>query len=336
MSKIGDSRIIRNDATRVEGPGTGGPVMPAQASSVAPVAEEPRAPALIATFDHSRGTIAPQPGVFDWLLGKSKAAGTTSPLATRMAQLTGDVHDAKGAAALLGFGKPKPVTFEQQGWIAQRLPALTSTMKVVGFEKGAVVVDGARVCGVYSNDAKVGVRVSGTADARDAAAVLTELMRLSPKERVDVDTHATVVVCRNAVTEHLTHLKGVKPRGWPPGSTWDGVPGVFAGATNEVVVATKKPGVLDHAGSKNVVLHEVGHALDWQQGLLQTQSDKSEFIAAWSLDYGSLPSYLQQTPPAGPSEAFAESLAMRRMDPGALATQHPALHAYWEAKDATA
>ncbi len=31
-------------------------------------------------------------------------------------------------------------------------------------------------------------------------------------------------VCRGSVTDYLTELKGVTPRGWPAGSTWDGSP----------------------------------------------------------------------------------------------------------------
>src|SRR5690349_22134970 len=79
----------------------------------------------------------------------------------------------------------------------------------------------------------------GTATPADARLVRTELERM-PVGALQIMTNngTKVVTCRGNITDYRTDLKGVRPRGWRPGSTWDIVPGVFLGDTNEVVVAT--------------------------------------------------------------------------------------------------
>jgi hypothetical protein len=47
-----------------------------------------------------------------------------------------------------------------------------------------------------------------------------------------------VVVTRGSVTNYRTEFKGVKPRGWPPGTSGDTVPGAYFPNKNEVVIAT--------------------------------------------------------------------------------------------------
>lgn len=57
-------------------------------------------------------------------------------------------------------------------------------------------------------------------------------------------------------------LRGVHPRGWPDGATWDQVPG--AGGEHGFAAAAEKddPGKADGHGSTSLSLHEYGHTVD--------------------------------------------------------------------------
>jgi hypothetical protein len=55
-------------------------------------------------------------------------------------------------------------------------------------------------------------------------------------------------------------LRGVQPRGWPDGSTWDQVPGV---ATTRGLAANPNRDRFGAGhGTKSLVLHEIGHVID--------------------------------------------------------------------------
>lgn len=53
-----------------------------------------------------------------------------------------------------------------------------------------------------------------------------------------IDGGVKFVAVNDSVVEHLSHLKGVKPRGWPAGKSWNTVPGVYDPNSNTVVIAT--------------------------------------------------------------------------------------------------
>ena len=148
-----------------------------------------------------------------------------------------------------------------------------------------------------------------------------------------------VIVSRNSVTDYLTNLKGIHPRGYLPGWTWDTVPGTVAG-NNEIVTAT-------HAGangerelpdtrqssSADVTLHEIGHAINRQAGW-GWASDKEDFKQAYDKDAGrgplSEPYYYQNDTAAGRDEAFAESHAEFLTASDTMKAQYPSLYSYWE------
>lgn len=171
------------------------------------------------------------------------------------------------------------------------------------------------------------VDVKGTAGAADKAVVVAELVKI-PRAGLEklVAKKTRVAVCRDSVTEVLTHLKGVAPRGWPPGMTWDSVPGLYDPTTNQVIIATrggKVPPTGDGHGSANLVIHETGHAIDEAGG----GSDAPEFVAAYDKDKAALPAYEQQAGKAGREEAYAESMA--RYYGGSSDRTGPSLAAYW-------
>jgi hypothetical protein len=179
------------------------------------------------------------------------------------------------------------------------------------------------------------IRIGGSADPSDKALVVEQLS-LFPVEiltRLKNDG-TTIVVCRVSVTDYLTQLRGVQPRGWPRGSTWDSVPGVFYPETNEVVLAVvghntpvgpHMAATGEGQGSANVMLHESAHGVDMGDGT-PFLSATPAFINARNADLNQLSSYERQPSPAGEEETFAESAA--RFYTGQDASM-PNLHGYW-------
>ena len=135
-----------------------------------------------------------------------------------------------------------------------------------------------------------------------------------------------IVAVNDSVVEHLTHLRGVSPRGWPVGATFDTVPGVFDEASKTVVVATS--GRYAH-GSINIVLHEIGHAYDFVMG---RPSRSFDFRIARYADRHGLTPYMGQAGRAGLSETFAESFANFYIKNYNFSSAHPKIWDYWEAR----
>lgn len=183
------------------------------------------------------------------------------------------------------------------------------------------------------------IDTEGTADAQDAALVADELAKL-PKHILQrlKDKGVKVKVCRGSITEYRTDLKGVQPRGWPAGMTWDSVPGVYNTSKKEVVIATVGHGTDAGAhvpakgeghGSQNLVIHESMHAVDKtsDDGPL---SDNEDFTNARNADATTLSAYESQAGGAGREETFAESAARYYGGDSDDATNHPKLHEYWD------
>lgn len=106
-------------------------------------------------------------------------------------------------------------------------------------------------------------------------------------------------------------LKGVQPRGWPPGATWDKVGGVYNPGCKCVTAAGK-----GQSGSISTVLHELGHAIHRTNGLTSSQQEKLTSIH--KKVFKKLPNYLQQGGPggeAGIEEMWAEGFAHVIKDP---------------------
>lgn len=184
------------------------------------------------------------------------------------------------------------------------------------------------------------VRAGGNATSADAVAMARHLASVMSASQLQKMRAAGihVVVSRDSVTDYLTSLKGVHPRGYPPGLTWDIVPGTVWG-NNEVVTAThagpngerELPGTTQSA-SADVTLHEIGHAINRQAGT-NWASDRADFREAYGKDAGtgplSDPYYHQEDAAAGRDEAFAESHAEFLKDPTTMKARYPNLYAYW-------
>jgi type VI secretion system secreted protein VgrG len=179
------------------------------------------------------------------------------------------------------------------------------------------------------------IDVRGSADQADAELVAQELARMPLEDLQFLDENGhRVVVCRGSVTEYRTDLAGVRPRGWPEGSTWDTVPGLNAG--DETVVATVGHGTEAGAhvpqsgeghGSYNMVLHEAAHGLDSHGG---GRSNDADFLAARTADAGNLEDYLSQDGVAGRQETFAETYAQYHGGDPTLQTDLPNLYNYYD------
>ncbi len=187
------------------------------------------------------------------------------------------------------------------------------------------------------------VRAGGSGTDADAEAVARSLQSmpigmLQAAEKSGVK----VVACRGGITDAATDLKGVQPRGWPPGSTWDIVPGAYLPDRSELVIATVEdpnggrmvpPTGMGH-GSFNIAAHELAHGLDDKSALAGHNSGEAEFVAAYSADTESLrahdETYLLQEGAAGRSEAFAETFARYISNDPTLQGELPGMYSYWQ------
>jgi Flp pilus assembly pilin Flp len=176
--------------------------------------------------------------------------------------------------------------------------------------------------------AKSFVRAGGSATQEDVDVVAADLARL-PRPVLDYmrAKGITVVAAKNSVTDYMTHLRGVRPRGWPPGSGWDTVPGTVNNG-KEVVIATRNgrvPPTGDGHGAYSLTIHETFHAIDRAGGW----SKAPAFVTARDADAAKLDAYLRQPGEAGLEEAFAESAAHYFAGDAAWGRDHPNLWQYW-------
>lgn len=196
------------------------------------------------------------------------------------------------------------------------------------------------------------LRAGGLSNADDAKAVAAGMKKF-PKKMLESMNKAGIQTecCRGPVTEALPELAGVQPRGWPAGSTWDQVPGVYSPSTKKVVVGTmekdgkrhvpgKGEGPIPH-GTPDLIGHEGGHAYDISDG--GYKSKHADFLAARQKDvtagnpsgmYGPRDNYFLTSAEGGTndagatSETFAESFAMHF---GSAAKKWPELEKFWVA-----
>jgi Flp pilus assembly pilin Flp len=173
------------------------------------------------------------------------------------------------------------------------------------------------------------VKVAGTATDADRQAVLREVEKMPLGGLKAMQAKGMkITVVQNTITDALPQLKGVTPRGWPPGSTWDSVPGLYDPATKQVVIATHNgtvPATGNGHGSSNLVVHETAHAID----AAVNGNASPAFQAARQKDIGKLSSYETQPGDAGLQESYAESMARHYSTPAASASSTPELDKYW-------
>lgn len=114
-----------------------------------------------------------------------------------------------------------------------------------------------------------------------------------------------IVVGNVGMGGFVPKLKGVRPRGWPAGSTWDDIAGAYDSNTKTVYAGAGR------SGSTSTVLHEFGHAV----GTLRNYDNDPRLIDVHVRIYNGkadLNPYYKQGGAggdAGRQELFAESFA---------------------------
>lgn len=130
-----------------------------------------------------------------------------------------------------------------------------------------------------------------------------------------VEKGGTVYVGNSDITRlhpDLKHLRGIRPRGWPAGTGYEQVAGVFNPQSSSVVLGNI-PGAR-YKPVSNFAFHEFGHGMDQlrKKVSLLSQEDSfaslhSEFKTDAKAHYGLNNYYVQQgNPGAGASEFFAD------------------------------
>lgn len=122
------------------------------------------------------------------------------------------------------------------------------------------------------------------------------------------------VVATDKVTDLMPELKGQKPRGWPPGSSWDDVDGAYDTTGKRVIVAERQNSTKPHGNDvAGLTRHEAGHAVD----RLHNFSSQANFKTAYDRESGAVPApdaqaldYFLQSGDAGREETFAETFSI--------------------------
>ena len=93
---------------------------------------------------------------------------------------------------------------------------------------------------------------------------LNELNRMPEWYLAAVRPHVEIILGNSGLSSFpgKEHLKGVRPRGWPEGSTWDDV----AGGANGYVVDSRVSVRLSNSGlvndARSLAIHEISHGID--------------------------------------------------------------------------
>lgn len=142
----------------------------------------------------------------------------------------------------------------------------------------------------------------------DAASIIASLSRIPYKQLEALKSEeVSIRLFTGKLTDHpsAVHLKGVVPKGYKSGKTWDDVPGMCGGKTVFVKIGHSERG--KGHGSVNLELHEIAHSIDrFVYGRLRESRD---FLELWKEERVRLfpeNNYFQKYP----EEYFAETFAM--------------------------
>lgn len=264
----------------------------------------------------------------------AKANGIEVGVRGRIPQSVIDEYDASGAAVKQPERKrvPGPVKNNEEAKY-EATPEEVATAEAMkkalakGVETNTAIAirREAAIKAVGGNLALFGDTLNIVDDSWDpanldhASAVSQHLQDLSklPPELIErfVNSGGKVIVGNGPITEldaSLSHLKGVRPRGWPPGTGYDDVAGVYNPQTATVVLGNIRNSM--NTPVSNFAFHEFGHAIDALEKKIALISTEDQFAALHSefkriaSASGHLNNYYVQsaTPGAGASEFFAD------------------------------
>jgi hypothetical protein len=120
------------------------------------------------------------------------------------------------------------------------------------------------------------------------------------------------IIAAPTIVDAMPGLKGLSPRGWPEETTFDDSDGTHDNVSKRIIapMRVKYDGQWGVVERPEVVVHQIGHALDFHNGFLSSQK---EFVAAFNKDmsHGLLNKrdpiikYFSQPDGVGRQEAFA-------------------------------
>lgn len=223
---------------------------------------------------------------------------------------------AKGATASIRL-KPAPLGHEMTGGMV---------ITKVGVEQNITLTHGrmTAIAGKLKGVDDLPVTWHGTLTDAFKDEVIDSLALVPGPTRAALKDAGVSVVATERLTVGFPHLKGLKPRGWAEGSTWDHVDGLFERDTKKIGIAQhilKDGSQTQLIPSKRVpavLLHEAGHAVDAFGGATVV-SATPEYVAAHAADAAAITAlpkqtqdhwaYFLQAGNAGPQECFAECYA---------------------------
>ena len=166
-----------------------------------------------------------------------------------------------------------------------------------------------------------------TGKGGDTKALAFELNKLPNNVLTKLrDNKTRFYAVKDSVTDYFSGYKGVRPNGWPEGSTWDTVPGMYEKKFNIVTIATSGK-YQDIHGSYNLTLHETGHAYDFAEN--QESQNSSTFFEAWESDRATLNNYQSQGDGKGQYEAYAESFGRYYGGDLDMGQKTPGMFEFW-------
>lgn len=229
----------------------------------------------------------------------------------RMRQkLLDEGYDARGRKVITGDSiKAKPKTIDEVR--AKRAKSETPESEKVGTEQ-------------YLENPSPAVRVDGLDkehpelwDAKDidfgTRAALNEYYKLSPEIRGALDEWSIAkgraqVRIGKRITDMDPSQTGKQPRGWPKGSTWYDVGGMYSSLDDIAYAATEGA-----SGSVNTLAHEVGHMMGKWRWFESGGDDWQLAASRWHRElYDKFVPYIKQDGPgstAGTDEMIAETTA---------------------------
>jgi hypothetical protein len=174
-----------------------------------------------------------------------------------------------------------------------------------------------------SKEAKGFIRTRVPLEARGVEGVslefrneILELLDEVPKEvnRLVLENETKILVGHH-MSDIYPELKGVTPRGWRKGSTWDEASGGYKVASKEIAITEYKKGYggrfLKSGDTRDVFPHEYGHAVDRSYMPGRNFSNDDLFVKAYNKDVEALSGdeyveYFLQSGSAGRQETFAQ------------------------------
>lgn len=150
-------------------------------------------------------------------------------------------------------------------------------------------------------------------DEKESLQIMQSIYKLPPSLLTKlVENDVKIKLFNGKLTDNASaaHLKGIIPRGYKQGATWDDVPGMGGSHTVYVKIGASDKG--NGHGSVNLELHELAHSID--HIVYRDLSKDHKFMSIWNKEvqllFPNQPYFTNY-----PEEYFAETFAMYYVNP---------------------